>query len=189
MTVTSRRRDVVPGSIDRDLADRIRNRDEAALRETITRHAGRVLGVASRTLQDRARAEEVAQETFIALWARPDAFDPARGSLGSFLSAIAHHKAVDEVRRQVARDRATDRLIDEKGSFAEAMWAQGPETRPEVRHAVRSLSPKLRETLFLAFYIGLTYREVAMELGIPEGTAKSRIRDALQHLRTALTTT
>jgi RNA polymerase sigma-70 factor (ECF subfamily) len=52
---------------------------------------------------------------------------------------------------------------------------------------VKALDPKFREALFLAFFLGFTYREVAVKLGIPEGTAKSRIREALHQLRSELT--
>ncbi|MEA2505871.1 MAG: hypothetical protein QOH48_489 [Actinomycetota bacterium] len=168
---------------DAEIAGRIREREESALREVVAEHGGRVLGIARRVLRDPARAEEVAQDTFVALWTRPEAFDPARGSLRSFLAGVAHHKAVDQIRKQEVRDRTTGKLLEADGGLAGAGSIHDADTGAEVRRAVRALSPKLRETLFLAFYMGFTYREVALELGIPEGTAKSRIRDALSHLR------
>jgi RNA polymerase sigma factor (sigma-70 family) len=177
-----------PGGPDAEIAGRIRERDESALREVVAEHGGRVLGIARRVLRDPARAEEVAQDTFVSLWVRPEAFDPARGSLRSFLAGIAHHKAVDQIRKQEVRDRASGRLLEGEGGLvgAGSVPNPDPDAGAEVRRAVRALSPKLRETLFLAFYMGFTYREVALELGIPEGTAKSRIRDALSHLREEL---
>ena len=171
---------------DEELVDRIRKRDEWALREVVAQHGPLVLNVARKTLQDAARAEEVAQDTFVALWSRPEAFDRQRGSLRSFLLGIAHHKSVDEVRKQSSRDRATGRLMDGVLPSIESGWTYEAETGPDIRRAFKTLSPKLKETMFLAFYVGLTYREVARELRIPEGTAKSRIRDALQHLRSHL---
>jgi RNA polymerase sigma-70 factor (ECF subfamily) len=171
---------------DEELARRIRQKDELALRQAVAEHGGRVLAIARRTIRDPARAEEVAQDTFVALWTRPEAFDARRGSLRSFLSGIAHHKAVDEVRKQSVRDRATGRLLEEEGFLVESSSTKDADTGAEIRHAIKGLSPKLRDTLFLAYYVGLTYREVAIELGIPEGTAKSRIRDALHHLRCEL---
>jgi RNA polymerase sigma-70 factor, ECF subfamily len=188
MTLTGIGRSVDPHAdpTQDELVARVERRDESALREILAQHGARVLGVARRTLQDAARAEEVVQDTFVAFWNRPHAFDPQRGSLRSFLVGIAHHKAVDEVRKQSARDRATSRLLLEEELVGELPGARSPETGPDVRLAVRGLNPKLRETLFLAFFLGLTYREVAVELGIPEGTAKSRIREALHQLRSEL---
>ena len=145
------------------------------------------MAVAVRTLRDAARAEEVVQDTFLALWTHPGAFDPYRGTLRSFLLGIAHHKSVDAVRKQAARDRAAGRLLESDERLAETTTAVTPsDSTPDVLAALKTLSPRLRETMFLAFYVGLTYREVAIELGIPEGTAKSRIRFALEHLRTEL---
>jgi RNA polymerase sigma-70 factor, ECF subfamily len=187
LTGTDRPSDLQAIGTEAMLMARVRRKDESALREIVAEYGGRVLGVARRTLQDAARAEEVAQDTFVAFWARPDAFDPARGSLRSFLLGIAHHKAVDEVRKQSARDRATARLLAEEELVSEPRGARSPEAGPDVHRALKDLNPKLRETLFLAFFVGLTYREVAVELGIPEGTAKSRIREALQQLRSSLT--
>lgn len=178
--------EVREGSTDEELVGRIRRKDESALRAVVAQHGPRVLSVARRTLQDAARAEEVAQDTFVALWARPDAFDGQRGSLRSFLLGIAHHKSVDEVRKQSARDRATGRLASTDVLSVDTHSTYELEAGPDIRHAFKALSPKLKEALFLAFYVGLTYREVALELGIPEGTAKSRIRDALRHLRDEL---
>jgi RNA polymerase sigma-70 factor, ECF subfamily len=169
---------------DEELVARITARDESALREAIQEHGGRVLAVAARTLRDTARAEEVVQDTFLALWNRPSTFDLHRGSLRSFLCGIAHHKAVDVVRKESARERATKRLLE--GGDPSFGAISGSDAAPDVLPALKTLTPKLRETLFWAFFMGLTYREVAAELGIPEGTAKSRIRDALTHLRAEL---
>jgi RNA polymerase sigma factor (sigma-70 family) len=189
MTMVGSRREqaVRAEATDEELVDRIEQGDESALHEVVTQHGGRVLAVAVRTLRDAARAEEVVQDTFLALWTQPGAFDPYRGTLRSFLLGIAHHKAVDAVRKQAARDRATGRLLEADERLAETTTTLGPsDAAPDVLAALKTLSPRLKETMFLAFYMGLTYREVAVELGIPEGTAKSRIRFALEHLRTEL---
>jgi RNA polymerase sigma-70 factor, ECF subfamily len=171
---------------DAGLVRRVRGRDEAALREIVNEHGTRVLSVATRTLKDQARAEEVAQDTFLALWTDPDAFHPGKGSLRSFLLGIAHHKSVDAVRKQAARDRAVGRLAEADRSTHANTAMPKNEVALDLMPALKTLSPKLRETMFWAFFVGLTYREVAVQLDIPEGTAKSRIRDALQHLRAQL---
>jgi RNA polymerase sigma-70 factor (ECF subfamily) len=168
------------------LVERIRRRDESALRQIIGEHGARVLSVATRTLRDHARAEEVVQDTFLALWTDPDAFHPVKGSLRSFLLGIAHHKSVDAVRRQAARDRAVGRLGEADRSVHGDTKIPANEVAVVLMPALKKLSPKLRETMFWAFFVGLTYREVAVQLDIPEGTAKSRIRDALEHLRDEL---
>ena len=175
--VMKRRDDVV-------LAERLLARDEEALREIIDRYAAGVHGVARRVIAEPTRAEEVAQDTFLALWRRPGAFDPTRGSLQTFLFGVARNKAVDVVRREESLRRTRDSLAAEMAVVPEAASGTAAvEERAQVRDALLQLSPVQREALVLAYFGGRTYREVAQELGIPEGTAKTRMRDGLLRLR------
>jgi RNA polymerase sigma factor (sigma-70 family) len=173
------------------LIERLLARDERALREIIDAFGRLVYSVARKTLQDRALAEEVAQETFLALWWRPGAFDPDRGSLQSFLLGIARNKAVDLVRREHSLRYPAESLL------AKEAWESASGSRPETmeealerQDLLRALSRLTRvqkEALVLAYFGGRTYREVAVELGIPEGTAKTRLRDGLTRLRELMT--
>jgi RNA polymerase sigma-70 factor (ECF subfamily) len=169
---------------DMGLAERLLARDEAALRKVIAKYGPGVHGVARRVIIEPTRAEEVAQDTFLAIWRRPGAFDPSRGSLQSFLFGVARNKAVDVVRKEESLRRTKDSLAAEMAATPEA----APETtsleeRQEVRDALGRLSEIQREALVLAYFGGRTYREVAEELGVPEGTAKTRMRDGLLKLR------
>lgn len=173
---------------DRLIVDRLLSRDESALREVIGAYGGIVLGMARRVLADRNLAEEVAQDAFVALWNRPGAYDPDRGSLGAFLVGITRNKAIDLVRKEETAKRAKDALVAE----AESSPSRAPDSsellaeRQDVRSALQGLSHVQREAVVLAYFGGRTYREVAEELGIPEGTAKTRLRDGLLKLREAL---
>lgn len=177
----------VPIAPDGDILERLLARDESTFRSVIETHGTSVLGIARRVLADPNLAEEVAQDTFVALWRRPGAFDPERGSLRSFLLVVARNKAVDLVRREEARKRATDSLLQEAGSASDtAADDERIEDREEIRKALSQLSLVQREAIVLAYFGGRTYREVARELKIPEGTAKTRLRDGLVRLRTLL---
>lgn len=166
------------------LAQRLLERDEKALREAIAKYGRVVYGIARRVLAEASLAEEVAQDTFLALWRRPGAFDPERGSLQAFLLGVARNKAVDLVRREQSLRRAKDALVAEAESGDGASADEiGIEEREEVKAALAKLSPLQREAIVLAYFGGRTYREVAVELGIPEGTAKTRLRDGLIRLR------
>lgn len=166
------------------LAQRLQERDEKALRDAIAAYGRVVYGIARRVLAEPSLAEEVAQDTFLALWRRPGAFDPDRGTLQAFLLGVARNKAIDLVRREESLRRAKDALMSEAESVnGVAVDEPGIEEREEVRAALIKLSPLQREAIVLAYFGGRTYREVAVELGIPEGTAKTRLRDGLIKLR------
>lgn len=175
---------------DVGLAERLRARDDEALEYVIQTYGQAVYGMARRIVADATLAEEVAQDTFLALWRRPGAFDPDRGSLQSFLLGVARNKGVDLVRREESRRRTRDALAAEMESTStEGVGAEQMDEidqRQEVVEALRELSPAQREAIVLAYFGGRTYREVAEELGIPEGTAKTRLRDGLIKLRETL---
>lgn len=175
------------GRPDVQLIERLLVRDESALREVIAAYGGVVHGMARRVIAEPALAEEVAQDTFLALWRRPGAFDPARGSLQSFLLGIARNKAVDLVRKEESLRRTRETLAREM-RMTEHSHDPGDEVeeRQRVRGALASLTEVQREAVVLAYFGGRTYREVAEELEIPEGTAKTRLRDGLVRLRKAL---
>jgi len=147
-------------------------------------HGSAVYAAALGILRNQAIAEEVAQDVFVAMWNRPGGYDVLRGPLRAWLIGLARHKAIDAVRREErARDRAR-LLSSEAGAVnlrAEAL--DEVERAADVRAALARLPQDKRTALELAYFGGLTYREVAVAQGVPEGTVKSRIRDALLSLR------
>lgn len=150
------------------------------------RYGAPAFGLAVKICNNRAVAEDVVQEAFLSIWRRAGQFDPLRGSASSYLFSAVHNKAVDAVRHEESMRRREVGLLDlptESGSddVVEAAWLGV--RRSEVRAAVARLSPLQREALELAYFEGLTYGEVAMKLGIPLGTAKTRLRDGLMKLR------
>lgn len=177
----------MPLAPDGEILERLLARDEGAFRSVVEGYGPAVLGIARRVLADPNLAEEVAQDTFVALWRRPGAFDPDRGNLRSFLLVVARNKAVDLVRREEARKRATESLLQEAAMASDvAPEDEHIEDKAEISHALAQLSLVQREAIVLAYFGGRTYREVARELKIPEGTAKTRLRDGLVKLRTLL---
>ncbi|MGH2756504.1 MAG: sigma-70 family RNA polymerase sigma factor [Actinomycetota bacterium] len=174
-------------SPDQDLIEGLLARDEESLRRTISLYGGRVYAMARRVVVDPGLAEEVTQDSFLALWRRPGAFDPDRGSLEAFLAGMARNKAIDVVRREEVRRRSRDELIAEAESDLRITTTPGEADRMiesrDVIGSLKRLSDAQRESIVLAYFGGRTYREVAQELGIPEGTAKTRLRDGLLKLR------
>jgi RNA polymerase sigma-70 factor (ECF subfamily) len=135
-------------------------------------------------------AQDVVQEVFVAVWKDAGRWDPAKGSLSSWLFALARHKSIDLVRREaMIRKRTVDvdpELEESPDDVDQEAWLRI--RRDRVREAIRDLPDAQRTALELAFFGGLTHTEVAKRLDIPLGTAKTRIRTALLTLRAALGT-
>ncbi len=181
------RRDYAEAS-DAALVVSIGRYQQAALAEAYRRHAGAVFGLSKRLLGDHSRAEEVVQEVLVRLWNEPNRYDPERGTLRSFLLAHTHGRSVDIIRSDVARRNREEREAQEQAEggydLAREVWDMA--LAGHVREALTKLQAGEREAIELAYFGGKTYKEVAEELGQPEGTVKSRIRAGLKRLRTEL---
>jgi RNA polymerase sigma-70 factor (ECF subfamily) len=161
--------------------------DERALAELYARHGRSVYGLARRLLGDGAEAEDITQELFVHLWEHPDRFEPARGSLRTYLLTRTHSRAVDAIRSRSARLRREERDARGVAGVAVDVDVEGQVVQhaaaASVARALSLLAPAERAAIELAYYGGHSYREVAELLSEPEGTVKSRIRKGLQRLR------
>jgi RNA polymerase sigma factor (sigma-70 family) len=168
---------------ERSLVERLRSGDESALEELYDQLAGFVFGLALRVIGNKQVAEDVTQDVFVAIWENPERIDPDRGTLRGLLGTMAHRRSVDAIRREEARRRRETRTSMEPTVAPDlADAALQTFVSQQVRQAVSRLPAAQREALELAYFHGHTYRQVADVLGIPEGTAKSRLRLGLQHI-------
>jgi RNA polymerase sigma-70 factor, ECF subfamily len=177
------------GGTDTLLSARLAAGDDHALAEVFDRLAPAVYGGALRVLGDGSAAQDVVQDVFVELWSHPDRYDPSAGTLRTYLVVLARHRAVDLVRselRRVARQERHGRLTPGTPQPSPQDEVMAAEAAGAVRAAVRLLPDSQRRVVELAYFGGLTCREVAHAVGIPEGTAKSRLRLALAKLETAL---
>ena len=157
--------------------------DDTGLSELYDQYASFVYGLARRVAGSETAAEDVTQDVFVSVWERPEAFDPERGSMRSFIGTLAHRRAVDWVRREESRRRraqAAGREPSPPPDVEEAATALIMAER--VRVAVDSLPDDQRVAVQLAYFGGRTYRQVADDLGVAEGTAKARLRVGLRRL-------
>jgi len=159
--------------------------DESALRLLYAEHSGPVLAYLLRLTRDRARAEDLLQETMLRAWRRPSVFEPGRGSVRAWLCTVARNLVVDDARARAARPNETE-LTD---------YTEGPDDGDdpyedtlrawEVADALAALSAEHRAVLIEVYYRRATVAEAASSLGIPPGTVKSRTFYALRALRLA----
>src|SRR3954465_9438990 len=182
---------------------------EAALARLYDRHADAVYAAACRLTSDRQVAEEVVQETFLALWNRAELYDPAAGSLAAWIHTIARNRTVDRLRAAGRRPNlvalsaaagndeqdaaALDRLVSnglgiggaDPGPAPEAAL-ESAELRATLQDALATMPDQERTVIVLAYREELSQSEIAERLGWPLGTVKTRTRRALLRLRAIL---
>jgi RNA polymerase sigma-70 factor (ECF subfamily) len=178
----------VEGS-DALLAARLAAGDDHALAEVFDRLAPAAYGAALGVLGAGPAAEDVVQDVFVELWTRPDQYDPSAGPLRAYLGVLARNRAVDVLRselRRAARQQRHEQLVPPQPCPSPAEQVLAADTVSRVQAAVRLLPEAQRRVVELAYFGGMTCREVAAAVGIPEGTVKSRLRLALGKLAAAL---
>jgi RNA polymerase sigma-70 factor (ECF subfamily) len=173
---------------DAQLVTSIGRYSEVALAEVYRRHGGAVYGLARRVLDNAAEAEDVTQEVFLRLWNAPDRFDPARGSLRSYLLAQSHARAVDVIRSQNSRRarESNDAMKTARAGYDMQNEAWDLTLAHQVSEALATLPDDERRAIELAYFEGRTYVQVAEILNQPEGTVKSRIRNGMRRMRRIL---
>jgi RNA polymerase sigma-70 factor (ECF subfamily) len=177
---------------DEVLAQRIRSGDRDALGEVYDRHASAAMAVALRIVADREGAEDLVHDAFVAIWQKIDRFDPARGSLRSWIVTIVRNRAIDRLRGtrpSIEIGEADERSLLRSGpnpTWESAMARLGS---IQLRAALDELPTEQRQAIELAYFGGRTYREIATLTGVPLGTANGRLRLALARLRDRLSQT
>jgi RNA polymerase sigma factor (sigma-70 family) len=167
--------------------------DVEAANELTRRFGRRVYGVAITITRDTQLAEDIAQEAFVRAWRHAETFDPRRGSVASWLNVIARNLAIDAVRAQPRSEFVDPDDLDWLSPPAEEPTPLDVAVRASesewLRGALDDVPDEQRRAVVLAGVLGFTAEEVAERERIPVGTAKSRIRLAMDKLRRAHTAT
>ena len=178
----------MPRISDEGLLERLAGGDEAALSELYDRYQAQMYGLALRITNDTSLAEDAVQEAFLGIWRNAARYSASKASVRTWLLSIAHHRAIDSIRRR----RATSPLPETEDG---AGLPSAPDVWPEVARAsdrdavlaaIAQLPPEQRAVIELAYFGGLTQTEIARQAAIPLGTVKSRSRLGLRQLRRLL---
>lgn len=180
-------------SLDAALMRQVRGGDPVAFSRLYDRYAARVHGVAHAILRDDRLSEEATHDVFLVVWQRPGAFDPSRGTFAGWLLRAARNRSIDLLRRHRWEQPLTARPENGDQEPDPVAWLVDPAPDPadqavsgvvggQVRTALGWLSPDHRLLLEMAYFKGLTQREIAEQLGRPLGTVKSQIRAAMRRL-------
>jgi RNA polymerase sigma-70 factor, ECF subfamily len=175
---------IVKGMGDEELVVQVAQGDERALSELYDRYAHPVYATGVRLLRDSQLAEELVQDAFTNVWRGAASFDPKRASFATWFYRLTRNRAVDMNRRRRVRPLSA-------GAEPLRNISGGPEPEAnvdlwDVAGALAHISPEHREVLNLAYFEGLSQREISQRTGIPLGTIKSRTTAALKILRRAM---
>lgn len=171
---------------DSELLHSVSGGDERALAVIYDRYRLILFGLILRILHDRQEAEDVLQEAFLQVWRRAADFDESRGRAFTWLVTIVRSRALDRLRALGSRAKLADEVVAHSIPDNAAQEALRSERGAIVRRALAELPEAQRQTLFLAYFEGLTQSEIAERLGDPVGTVKTRIRSGLMKLRDLL---
>jgi RNA polymerase sigma-70 factor (ECF subfamily) len=177
---------------DHHLLRRTAQGDQEALAALYARYATPVYSLARFMLGQSALAEEATQDIFLNIWLKAGSYDPQRGGPRSWIMSVAHHKVVD-----VIRSRRRVWSMTDPGGYETLETLPSRQTptdveamlnleRERLRQALSVLPPAQQEAIILAYFEGYSQSEIAQKLEQPLGTIKTRVRLALQKLRTAL---
>ncbi len=155
--------------------------EERDVRDAYAAHSGELYGFAVRSLGDPGLAEEAVQETFLRAWRAGERFDPDLGSLRTWLFAILRNVVIDLGRARAARPTVATGSPEAAHEPLDQILLSW-----QVEEALRRIGDQHRRVLLETYYRGRPYAEVATELGVPEGTVKSRVYYGLRALRNAL---
>ncbi len=175
---------------DDELLKRIAQGDQDALLQLYDRYGRLVYSLAYRVLQDHQLAEEITQDVFTRVWHAAGTFDPKRSLFTTWLTSITRNRAIDILRRRRARGLTGAGEAELNTAITRADERFSPEHHLQalaVREALKELPPAQREVLELAYFGGMTQREIAEHLNIPLGTVKTRMRLGMLKLRDLLT--
>ncbi len=162
--------------------------DERAFSELYDRYGGLVYGAGMRYLGDRTLAEDLVQDVFVSVWRNAASYDPSRAGFSTWVYRVARNRITDLARHRTRRIQVVAPAADEEKIPGKSDGVEEVLRSFDVVGALSKLSPAHREVLVLAYFGGLSQREISTRTGVPLGTIKSRTTAALRAARESLLT-
>ena len=172
---------------------RVRANDHDAFRTLYERYSSAVLGVALSVIGDRSAAEDITHDVFLGFWRNPDGYEPARGVFAAWLLRVTRNRSIDVLRRRRDVTFSNVPAAADSDPIDPSYWIPDKDPSPEIqavsrttgeqiREALKGLSDDHRKLLEMAYFGGLTQREIAERVGKPLGTVKTQMRTSLMKL-------
>jgi RNA polymerase sigma-70 factor, ECF subfamily len=175
---------------DRALLAALRQRQPTALAMLYDRYSRLVYKLALQMLKTEDTAADLTQEVFLAMWQKPEGYNPERGSMMVFLSVMTRSRALNRIRSAKSQQSMVERfsriVMPEPAENPGLAQASLAELSDRVRQALQSIPEAQRTVLEMAYYEGLSQSDITERTGIPLGTVKSRSRQGLLKLRELL---
>ncbi len=183
---------LVIGPTDEQLMERIQQGDETALAALHRRHRALIRTIIGRMIYNDHDVDELVQDCFLDLWRHASNFDGTKGQVLGWIVTLARRRTIDRIRRKSAYSRAQDRFREECSMTCESEHggadeeAAGSDRAEAVSRLIGRLPEAQQEAVRLAFFNGMTQRQIAAHTGIPLGTIKTRLELALRKLRSSV---
>ncbi|HET6409226.1 MAG TPA: sigma-70 family RNA polymerase sigma factor [Chthoniobacteraceae bacterium] len=178
---------------DAQLLGQVANGSEEALLVLSNRHTALLRTIVSRVINDDADVDEVVQDVLLEIWKNASHYSEEKGQALGWIVTLSRRRAIDRVRRKQSYARAKDRYqaevmcdVEEIDTQSADVGASAGELREVFARVLEELPEAQREALHLAFYKGLSQREIAASTGIPLGTIKTRLELAIRKVRSAI---
>ncbi|MFK7747381.1 MAG: RNA polymerase sigma factor [Kordia sp.] len=158
--------------------ERFQNRDETALSKLYDKYSGAIYGVIIRMCRNEEAAQEILQETFMKAWDKSHLYDASKGKFYTWLYRIARNTTLNFLRKE-------DKLIqtEDLSVYKDDGVEEEDDLHLELKGALSKLEVHHQKALRLVYFNGLTHKEAHEEMGVPLGTFKSYVRQAVEKLR------
>jgi len=175
-----------------NLMERVAAKDQQAFAELSEKYSALIFSTAFKVLNHYEDTEDVMNEVLTTIWKKADTYHPKKGSLVTWICTTARNRAIDRVRSVQRRSALYDRFEEKLEGDAPEKRTTGREelyrsdARQVLQNAVVALSPEQREVIELAYFEGLTQKQIAERINCPLGTVKARIRRGVERLRLSI---